>query len=416
MKALYPLIGRERSQREVALAASVAARAQRASLFGALQVTCSDETEGACVEAFHQGFVQHLLPPLRFGQRAAFRIANLGGRYEWGAVRIANAHFVAPEASETGKLLMVKVNAHVACEELPAMAVGAGVEADRPFRLGTLRRYGHDTPCCGALEALVSDAREPWLEELREAFGSEGRDRLAALRDERVVDPKFAPLHTALVSARLQARKIVIEIQDQAPTLPAYYAVLASVSINRPDRSSEIPCGIYTLDGRAGRFDTTYYGLGDDPAAYAASMQSRLLVVSDDQLGSERTARDHRALARDALRRHAREGKIVVHDGCLDRVRREVAQNKHRSPHHAKALLRAALPILAEVAPVPAAIIAFAEGAAGIHHAFRVHKLAQQLEGTTEARQILDDLHRRIDGLDGDRARALVELLVRDYA
>jgi hypothetical protein len=96
-------------------------------------------------------------------------------------------------------------------------------------------------------------------------------------------------------------------------------------------------------------------------------------------------------------------------------VRADVARNKHRHHHHARTLLRVALPVLAEVAPVPAALLAFADGAAGIHHAFRVHKLAQGMKGTAEARHILDEIEGRIDQLDGDRAEALLELLMADY-
>jgi hypothetical protein len=78
-------------------------------------------------------------------------------------------------------------------------------------------------------------------------------------------------------------------------------------------------------------------------------------------------------------------------------------------------LLRAALPILAEVAPVPAAILLFAEGAVGIHHAFRVQQLTREMEQSLEARQILDEIEAKVDQFEPDRARALIELLMRDY-
>jgi hypothetical protein len=74
-----------------------------------------------------------------------------------------------------------------------------------------------------------------------------------------------------------------------------------------------------------------------------------------------------------------------------------------------------ALPILAEVAPIPAAILAFAEGAAGIHHAFRIHKIAREMSGTDEARDILDEIHGHVDRLPQERAEALIELLMREY-
>jgi len=73
------------------------------------------------------------------------------------------------------------------------------------------------------------------------------------------------------------------------------------------------------------------------------------------------------------------------------------------------------LPVLAEVAPVPAVMLAFADGAAGIHHTFKIHRLAREMKGTNEARRMLDELEGRIDELDGDRAAALLELLVSEY-
>lgn len=103
-------------------------------------------------------------------------------------------------------------------------------------------------------------------------------------------------------------------------------------------------------------------------------------------------------------------------DPRLERIRQDVARNQHRQHHHARSLLRIALPVLAEVAPVPAALLAFGDGAVGIHHAFRVHRLAESMKGDAEARRILKDLHDRIDTMDGDRAEALVELLARDYS
>ena len=71
--------------------------------------------------------------------------------------------------------------------------------------------------------------------------------------------------------------------------------------------------------------------------------------------------------------------------------------------------------MLAEVAPIPTAVLMFADGAVGIHHAFRVHRLAREMEGTGEARQILDEIESRIDTLDGDHAAALLEMLMDEY-
>jgi hypothetical protein len=110
-----------------------------------------------------------------------------------------------------------------------------------------------------------------------------------------------------------------------------------------------------------------------------------------------------------------RAGRRKIDDKRLERIREDVARDKHRNHQHARQLLRIALPVLAEVMPVPAAILLFAEGAVGIHHAFRAHRLAREMEGSEDARKILAEVHDRIDQLDPARAEALIELLMREY-
>jgi len=261
----------------------------------------------------------------------------------------------------------------------------------------------------------MAGSRLPPAEDLREALESEGRDRLAALRDPERVPPPLAPLYGALASARVQARKVVLDIQDYSPDSPTCYLVLPCVTLNRAERDTEVLCGIYVIDARDGLREATYRGLGDDPAAYAMRVVNGRLAIADDELGRQREARDHREIARTAIRTHLASHPAALDDPRLARLREDVARNQHRHHHHARALLRVALPVLAEVAPVPAALLAFGDGAAGIHHAFRVHRLARTMDGDAEARRILHDLHQRIDSMPGDRAEALVELLARDY-
>ncbi len=404
MDSLRRLVGLERSLAEVVQSLHFDANALAAPAVGAMHVTCADESERECVEALQSGFVRFLLPSLKFAHQSAFRIANLGGRYEWGAVRIAEQHFATTATDDRFKLLVVKINAHVAVEP----------SEDGSVRFGTWKRYGRDSTCCGALDAMLRGSNSPFAEDLRELFESEGHDRLPALKDPHRVDPLHAPLFAALLSARLQARKAVMDVQDYAPWTPTYFLLLPCVTLNRPGRDTEIVCGMYTVDGRQGGRDAIYCGLGDDPTAFSVRTRNRLLEISDGQVGKERRGRDHRKLALEEWRQRADAG-IRVHDPRLDRVREDVARNRHRDHHHARTLLRVALPILAEVAPVPAAIVLFAQGAADIHHAFRVRNLSKQLEGTEEARRILDEIHERIDTMDPARAEALIEVLARDY-
>ena len=168
MTELLDLVGQERSLREVAQTIHAWAQAQNVAEVGALHVTCSDESERECAEALQRGFVDYLLPTLKFARRSAFQLSNLGGRYEWGAAPLAENHFLTDRSRTGYTLLVAKVNAHVAFEEVPD-ATGAIA----PFRLGVWDRYGRDSTSCGALNSLVAGKRSPSLDDLREDFGSE---------------------------------------------------------------------------------------------------------------------------------------------------------------------------------------------------------------------------------------------------
>ena len=446
MEHLYWVIGRERALRELTQMLYFDVRTHTDVLVGALHVTCADETEAECAEAFQQGFVQYLLPQLKFARRAAMRVSNLGGRYEWGSIGIADMHFALPEEiTPPPRLMVIKVNAHVALEETsgsfgtPVMAssgraaarssktsavAGADVstrteatvrDGEREFRLGEWKRYGRPSPCCSALYSLLRGGHEPWVEELREGFESEGKSRIAALNDPATIDPAYRPLFAGIVSARLQARKAVLDIQELHPTTPIRFMVLPCVTINRHERDTEILCGIYTVDAASTEQPVTYFGLGDDPVAYRARVQNRQIQIVDDELGTKRLGRDHRALVRSEFHLHRGHSRTRLEDQRLERIRQDVARDQHRNHMHARTLLKIALPILSEVMPVPAAVILFAEGAAGIHHAFRAHRLARELQGSEDARKILVEVHDKIDQLEPARAEALIELLMREY-
>jgi hypothetical protein len=227
------------------------------------------------------------------------------------------------------------------------------------------------------------------------------------------VDPAFRALAAAVVSARLQARKALLDIQDRAAASPACWLVVPSVTLNRAERDTEILCGVYFLNAAESGVAPRYQGLGDDPAGYRIRLNVHGLTVEDDHLSQMRPGRDHRAIVRERL------GGLMpaaTADERLERLRSDVSADRHHDHRHAQSLHRIALPIMAEIAPVPVALLLFAEGAVSIHHAFRIDRLARELEGSEEAREILEEVHARVDHLDPDRAEALVELLVTQYA
>ena len=80
----------------------------------------------------------------------------------------------------------------------------------------------------------------------------------------------------------------------------------------------------------------------------------------------------------------------------------------------ARTLLKIAVPIYAEIVPIPAAAFAFAHGLAGIHHACTVHTLADKQKGVVQARLILEEAYDQIDHLDDGRAEVLLGLLMNE--
>ncbi len=405
MTELYDLVGRERSLPDVAQTIHDWAQTHDAAEVGALHVTCSDESERECVEALQRGFIEHLLPALKSARRSAFQLSNLGGRYEWGAAPLAEDHFLSERSRRGYTLLVAKLNAHVAFEDIPAPA------AAPRFRLGVWDRYGRDSTSCGALNALVAGKRSPFLDDLREAFDSEGHDRLGALRNSRKVDPLFRPLAAAVVSARLQARKAVLDLQDRTPAQPTYWVVLPCVTVNRHELDTEIVCGVYTVDGRDGERAVTYSGLGDDATAYRIERVNDRFSVTDDQVWITRTGRDHRQMAETYAPRPDDRTRALL-DAQLERLRQEAQHNPGQDHRHTQTLLRRVLPIYAEIAPVDAAALAFVHGVAAIHHACTAHSLADPKTGEARARLILEEVYDQIDHLDDRRTERLLALLM----
>ena len=252
------------------------------------------------------------------------------------------------------------------------------------------------------------------MENLAEVFVSEGPDRLAALTGGSRIDPQFLLLYTAMVSARLQARKVVLDVQDHKGW-KTEFLIIPCVTINRPERDTEIVCGFYhSTPGQPDR-EPDYYGLGDDPSLYEHQIKNSRLVITDDQLGSTRQARDHRQLALAQWHELTRDKRVRLDDDRIQRARLEAAQ--HTGPYHERArmLLRALLTVLADVDPVSAAVLLFAHGSVGIHHAFRVHRLARQLEDSHEAQKVLKEMRSKIDTLEPEQAEAMIEVLSKQY-
>ncbi len=410
LDSLAPFIGVEHPAHDVNHAMKFAVRQVRLPVVGAMHVTCSDEDQRESNDEFQRGFAQDTLPRLKHGARYPFQTTNLGGRYEWQSLQLAEQHFAAPESHTAGKTLVVKVNSHVA-----ETSAGGSIPVARRF--GQLDRYGNPSACCSALAAMMQGSDFPYAQELHEAMGSEGSDRFAAL--------SAAPLHlralyTAVVSARLQARSAVLEAQDYVPQTPTLYVIVPCVTINKPGRDTEVLVGVYLIDrrgvaaaGASGAGREVYRGLGDDPAKYAMDDRHSRFALGDDHVQVVRVARNHSQVIREEVVKRGmdkleRNAKV---DELLGKAKQASGGDAVVSRVVAKGLVMA----LAEVSPVGAAALLFGQGLAGIYQAYRAHRLVRDVAGSREARSILRDVHERIDRLPAEEAQRIVHTLAAAY-
>ncbi|MFQ5424757.1 MAG: hypothetical protein ACE5F9_12360 [Phycisphaerae bacterium] len=388
-------------------------------VIGAMHITCSDESERECIDAFQKHFADRLLPELKFGSRSPFRTSNLGGRYEWGAIRIAEQHFAVPASRDSFKTIVVKINAHVAVRQ-----------DGEALRFGPMDRYRADSVACGALHALLDGVRQPYTDELREAFASEGMDRLALLNDPDRVDPANRSLFAAIANARMQARHVILDIQDHRSMTPTVYIVAACVTFNRPGPDTELFCGYYHADCRGDDPRIEYRGLSDDPSKYRLGGRLPRLRVEGEHLNAPRPARDHRRLVAELWRRR-KEASRNVGDGPVEgapapaaavgqeprfaKIAEELRDQRHHDHPYAKAMLRSLIDVLLEVSPVPAALVLFAEGLGAMYHAHRMHHLVRDSERHADAQRLLVEVRDRIDQLPPERVREVIGVLLAEY-
>ncbi|MCP4592042.1 MAG: hypothetical protein GY842_15005 [bacterium] len=269
---LISLIGRETDPARVCAGLREYARKGRFPVVGACETVCSDEAERESESVFQRLFVKQMLPVLKSGTRAAFGTVNLGSRYEPGAIQIAEDHYATSECEQTAKLMVVKINAHVAVQE----------SSDGPT-YGRMDRYGCRSTCCGALASMLAGGDLPAVKELAQAFRHDGNDRLETLNDPNKVPAKYRTLLAAVTNARLQADRAVAEISGYDPKTPTKWLVLSCVSINRPEPDTELPVGRHLIDATADAVTTEYQGLGDDPATYRVEHDKDGVRITDDR-------------------------------------------------------------------------------------------------------------------------------------
>jgi hypothetical protein len=377
---LEKLLGVENSLDDVARAIKLTIQDELPTTVGAMLLTCSDESEYECSDAFRHVFATPMLPRLKYGARVPFRVANLGARYEWSAVALTDNHFTTPESRSGFKYLVIKVNSHVS--------------KDKDLRYGEMERYELPSYYCGALRALLDGVPSPAVAALEEAFASEGMDRLTILREK--VEDAHRPLAAAIVNARIQARMAFMEIQELQPTVPTVFLVPACVTLNGPDRDTELLVGFYLAD-RRGESSDAYFGLSDDPSKYAIDHRDTTLMVSEGAPVERRAPRRHR----EVVRRTAPEPPPPP-PAAIEHAR------KGASDHSvAKPALKLALAALAGMGAVPSALLLFGEGLVGLHHVWRAHHLTRNPDDERTAETILSEFERRIETLPPEQAQQL---------
>ena len=273
---LLSLVGRETDPARVCVGLREYARLGRFPVVGAHQILCSDEAERESESVFQRLFVRQTLPVLKSGNRSVFRTVNLGSRYEPGASLIAEDHYATPESEQTAKLMVVKINSHVAVQG----------SSDGPT-YGWLNRYGRRSTCCGALVSMLNGGDLPAVKELAETFRHDGNDRLETLLDPNRVPTEHRALLAAVTSARLQAGRAASEISGSQTKTPTKWLILACVGINRLEPDTELVVGRYLIDTTAEVPTIEYQGLGDDPATYRVHHDKTGLHITDNQWPTE---------------------------------------------------------------------------------------------------------------------------------
>lgn len=400
MKAFAPLVGRQNTSTELCHALKSWVHEAGATVVGAMHVTCSDEAMQEGADAFRSAFAEALLPSLKHGLVAPFRVARLGGRYEWGAVRVAEANFATAGVGDGFKALIVKIDAHVSAEQSGSV-----------WQFGTMARYGGESRYCGALAALLEGVRAPFVEDLETLYRSGEIDRLAVLRDPRRVDPALAPLFAAQVSARLQARLAAHEIQDHTPRTPTLYLIVHGTALNRKGPDAELTGGFHVIDRTGGQRGSGYIGLGDDPSRYRFESAGGRLGLADDRSCEVREPPNPRLQARARVRSLERV--------FLDAAQVQGSTGELKTAGGDERRLRAAaarlIELLEERSPVQAALLLLGEGALGVHHAYRLGQAGRKDLERHHARQALEEALETLESLSAERLARIARLLLEHH-
>ncbi|MCR4318589.1 MAG: hypothetical protein NUW37_19785 [Planctomycetes bacterium] len=239
----------------------------RAKNVGAHLITCSDESERENTNAFNEIIADTILPKLKQGLSSPFRTANLGSRYEWYSIRIAEDHFAG--FSKDPKLMLISFCSHA----------GKYTLDDRPA-FGQFFRYSTPSSACGAINAFLSGSHLPFTIDYDAALGMFGVDRKSMLLNPKVVRERHKSLYTAIATTGLQTMMLLIDIFDYAEQTQTMYLITNVVTINQPGEDTCIVCGLHLAEKSEGAMDVRYFGIGDDPSRYRIADKGGLVTIT----------------------------------------------------------------------------------------------------------------------------------------
>lgn len=381
-------VGREAHMGDLGRALVRVVASVRPAHVASLHVTCSDGLERLCAKTFHDTVARDITVPAD-REWAPLRTSNLGGRYEWGSGGVGFSHFVGAPSN----MMVAQINSHVGV-----------IREARSLRFGTHERSGRMSPVCGALFMVLAGRTGPFATEMREALSSEGLDRMALLNDPDSVSADYKYLYGAIVNARLQARRALLDLARplEADEVGAdLLLVLAAVTFNQRGADHELLVGYYAGKRDAdGVMQAIWCGLGDNPTKYQYEFD--LAGVKVTQPGplkrKARGPKGHRELPLEKLADHLEDlrAESVAHQEAGPEPLTECDRPPvHLDPHSRSVLdqvdallndpdhpwsslaVKGACIALTEVLAVPAVLTLFAGGALAANHAFRMQRIAR---------------------------------------
>lgn len=199
---------------------------------GVVHMTCADEAQQQIIDRVQRHLVEPHATPMASGERNAFRLINLGGHYEMGALDIAENHWAgAHDASRGPKLMVVRADAHVGVDHGP----------DGEPIYGRFLRFSNASVACGALHSVLKGVA---------IRGAEGfvDQQVRARRILERFDEHTQLLAAAVCRAELTARDCLADISHFEPVSPTVWLIVATVTLNHPDTHASVLTSVHLAD------------------------------------------------------------------------------------------------------------------------------------------------------------------------